>query len=625
MQWGMEMGSTISNFSNSLASGLTLNEYGVLGIGLFMIVLFIWDRLRQDIVALMVLVCLGVFHLLPSNQLFLGFSSDAVIALIAVMVLGKGIEKAGLVSMISSFIVRRSEGKANRAFLYLAVFSGVLSGFFRSLGGFALLMPVIHRLSLYFGVPRAKWYLPLGFCAIVGGTLTLVGSGPMLMVTDLMKHSGLGHFKPIGFFTVTPIGICLLVGVIAFFLMAGLKLLPDPKEEKMGIGMDPEVFRRTYGYGGRFYELKLSLYSPLRDMTVKDIESLIGERNICLLAVATNGEIQMPPLRKSSLTPSSRIAVVGDEESIKKFAEENYLKIREGLKVFADILNPMRSGFGEIIIPPGSALIGQKMSELHMRRQHSVQVLAVFRGQRFYHGEEMKQITMRSGDALGIFCQWDALQLLEKHHELAIVTTEYPQQVYLRHRMMPALGCCLISLLSILFTDLSIAICLLLGAILMVLLNIVEMDEAYKSISWKTVFLMAGLIPFGVSIQESGLANHISGWILDLFGPNHWFWVLSVLVLIAGLSSLLMTNVGATVALVPIAMTVANSIHADPRMFAIVTALGTSNAFVLPTHQVSTLISGGGGYRLKDFIGVGLWVTLVYWVILMGTAVVFLA
>ncbi len=610
--------------SLNLNSSLTLNEYCVVALGFLMVVLFIWDRLRQDIVALIVLVLLGVFHLIPSDQIFLGFSSDAVIALIAVMILGKGIEKAGLVSTISTFIVRKSEGNPHRAFFYLAIFSGVLSGFFRSLGGFALLMPVIHRLSLYFGIPRAKLYLPLGFCAIVGGTLTLVGSGPMLMVTDLMNHSGLGVFKPIGFFTVTPIGICLLAGVIGFFMWGGLRQLPNPKEEKSGVGVDPEAFRQTYGYGGKFYELKITPTSSLKDMTVKEIENLIGDRNICVLAIATGGEIQMPPLRRLHLTPSSRIAVVGDEVSIQKFAEEHGLRVREGLRVFADILNPMRSGFGEIIIPPGSALIGQKMNELHMRRQYGLQVLAVFRGQRFYHGEEMKEITLRSGDALGIFAQWDALQLLEKHHEFAIVTTEYPRQVYLRHRMMPAVGCCLVSLLTILFSNLSISTCLMLGAVLMILLKIVEMDEAYKSISWKTVFLMAGLIPFGLSIQESGLASHISGWILAIFGVDHWFLVLSLLVLIAGFSSLLMTNVGATVALVPIAMSLAHSIHADPRMFAIVTALGTSNAFVLPTHQVSTLISGGGGYRLKDFIGVGLWVTLIYWVILMITASVFL-
>ena len=606
-------------------------EAEVLVIGFLMIVFFIWDKFRQDVIALCVLVLLGLFNLVPATQIFSGFSSEAVIALIGVMILGRGIEKAGLISLISNFIVQRSEGNQKKAFIYLAIFSGVLAGFFRSIGGFALLLPMIHRMALFLNIPKSRLYLPLGFCAITGGTLTLVGSGPMLMLNDFLRHTGtyltLVPVKQIGFFTVTPMGICLLIGVILFFIFFGHKVLPTRKEQPAELGVNPEVFRKTYGYGGQFYELKFLPNSPLKELNLREIEDKIGENNVCIVGVFSAGEMYLPPLRKINLTPSARLAVSGDEISVRNFAEKYGLRIRESLKIFADILNPMRSGFSEIVIPPGSPLIGQTMNDLHMRRQHQVQVLSVFRGQNFYHGESMKSMTIRSGDALGIFSEWTALQNLEKHHEFAIVTTEYPRFTYLKNKRTPALFCCFLSLILILFSPLNIAESLLMGAVGMILLNIIGIDEIYKSLSWKTVFLMAGLIPFGLAVQYSGLANELAKIILNWVGSESgWsgFLVLAILALLAGFFALLMTNVGATVALVPVAIALANSLHADPRVFAIVTALGTSNAFILPTHQVSTLITGGGGYTAWDFLRIGFWVSLIYWVILMASAYFFL-
>lgn len=602
---------------------MTYSMAVVIALAILMTILFVTDRLRQDAVALLILVLLGVFQIVPEHQLFSGFSSGAVISLIAVMIMGKGFEKAGIVSLISIITIRASNGKRKRAFVLLSLFTGLIAAFLRSLGGFALLMPVINRLALYFGLPRSKLFMPMGFCAIVGGTITMVGSGPLLILNDLM-HSANKHIEPISLFTLTPIGLILLLAIILFFSLVGVYLLPNEDQQSQKLGADSKSFRHTYGYGGKLYELKLLSDSPVKQMDMGELEDALEDLQLAVVALFDGHQTHMPALRKLRMATGCRIAILGKKEAVEAFAADYKLRVSSRLKVFADVLNPMRSGFCEVVVPPGSSLIGEPVNELHMRRSYGVQVLSIFRGTRYYHSNEMLELKVRSGDALGLYSTWQSLQRIERQNEFAVVTTEYPREKYMPHKIHHALGCFLVSLILLIISPLSVSTSLMVGALLMILFKVIELDEAYRSVSWKTVFLLAGLIPFGLAFQNSGLAMTVSNELTYWLGSFPVSLVLAVLCLLAALFSLIMTNVGAAVVLVPIAIHVAQSMGADPRTFAIVTAIATSNSFLLPTHQVNALITGAGCYQVKDFMKVGAIVSVLYILVLVAGASVLL-
>lgn len=612
--------------------GLTPPILFMLLLTAFMVGAFVTGRLRADVVAILIMVIVALSQLLPFRLIFIGFANNAVISLIGIMIIGAGLEKTGIMSTVSKRVLQFSHGQENRLLFALSLTTGVFAGFMRSLGAFALALPVINRLTLFLHIPRSRLLMPVGFTAIVGGTLTLIGSGPLILLNGLIvgnisphTSSIINQLQPIGMFTVFPVGLCLLVATILFFWVVGRRLLPADTDKVRSIGTDIAHFRRIYGFGGKFVELKLSHKSPLAGVTLSEFETHLVDKNIAVLAVANGRGILVPPFRKTRLVAHSRIAMVGDKEAMQAFAMEHGLTVTSRLHVFSDVLNPMRSGFSEVVIPPGSELINQKMNELHMRRRHRVQVLSLFRGNRFYHGEQMKALSIRSGDTLGVFSEWANLARLEEKREFAVVTTDYPKSAYKPEKRWHAIFFLLLSMVLIIVFNFQASVGLMVGAVGMILTGVIDIDQVYQVISWKTIFLLAGLIPFGLAMQSTGTASWIANGLFVLFGHFPGWVLLLCLAILAALFSLLMSNVGATVVLAPIAIHLAISIHANPRLFAIVTALATSNAFLIPTHQVNALIAGPGGYKTKDFLKVGSVLSVLYLLVLLPSAYLFLS
>ncbi|MDO8953943.1 MAG: SLC13 family permease [Gammaproteobacteria bacterium] len=614
-----------------MALTLTFQMKFMLCLAVAMIVLFIWDKWRSDIVAMLVLVILGIAKLIPTDQLLSGFSSNAVVAIIAVMMLGAGLERSGLISSLANWIFRVSRDEPSRFSWILGLTAGVMSGFLRSIGGFTLLLPIINRASMSFRIPKSRFLMPIGFCAIAGGTLTLIGSGPLLMLNDLMNNpftqSGLTHpitIIPIKMFTVMPVGLCLLAVSLGYFYFFGKWLVPDISKDKLTLGADVTHFRRTYGFGGQFFELTIPSDNPISHMKLSQLESLLHGKKIAVVALSNGREILMPPLRSTEFNQRRHIAVVGFLQDVADFCQESGLLMAPKVKVFADALNPTRSGFSEVVIPPGSELIGKKMRELHMRRNYQVQLLSIYRNGQIHQGEELRELTLSAGDTLGLFSAWQSLARLDKRHEFAIITTDYPNVDFKPEKRYQALIWLVLSLLLTVVFRLPAAIGLMFGAVGMFMTGVISPDETYRVVSWKTVFMLAGLIPFGLAMQSTGTASWIADQMVTVLQAFPAWMILTGLAALAAVFSLLMSNIGATVVLVPIAMHLAIAIGADPRLFAIVVALGTSNAFLMPTHQVSTIISGSGGYRTKHFLVVGGILSLLYLAVLIPSAYLFL-
>jgi di/tricarboxylate transporter len=224
-------------------------------------------------------------------------------------------------------------------------------------------------------------------------------------------------------------------------------------------------------------------------------------------------------------------------------------------------------------------------------------------------------VAFESGDMLICHTRWEYLTRLEKDRDFVIVTTDYPREQEQPYKLALALGFFLLALVLIIFTNIILPVALMTGVVGMIVSGVLNMDEAYNSISWKTVFLLAGLLPLGIAVETSGTADYVVQHLLVSIGDVPT-WVLQAMVaLLATGFTLVMSNVGATVLLVPFAINLAIATGADPSMFALTVAISTSNSFLIPTHQVNALIMGPGNYRVADFLRAGSIMTLLFLVV----------
>lgn len=574
--------------------------------------------IRVDVLGFLVLAALGITQLLPSDQLFSGFASDAVISLIAVMIVGSGLEKSGIVQGVARLILRVAKEHPLNIGTVLMITSGVLSSVMRSLGTVALLLPVVTRITNRTGIPKSQLLMPMAFCAILGGGLTMIGTSPLIILNSLLRNSDYytqikSSLAPFQIFTVFPVGLTLLLLGILYFLVLGRRLLPQEKQKKLSSGTTKAHFLKTYGKGTEIFELRLKKNSVFVKGVVKDLELKL-DPSASVLGVTVGKEILFPPLRNTILEAGCSIALMGSKEIIEKFAKTYDLELYDKLDAFAEILHPVRSGFCEVVVPTTSKLIGEPLRELHMKRNYGLQILAVVRGQTISQGDELKDFTLRAGDMLGIYTRWDALADFAKNPDFAVLTTVYPKEVVRVDKMSYALFFFLLSLALILWCGFSVSIGLFLGAVGMIVTGVLTMDEAYEAVSWKTVFSIAGLIPLGLAIQSTHTAEWVVQHMPHISGGTSHLLLQTGLVIISTGVGLLISSVGATIVLVPIALDLAVKVGADPRMYALIVAIAASNSFIIPMQQVNALIMGPGNYRVKDFVKVGFIMTFLYWI-----------
>lgn len=598
---------------------LTGDMIWVLSLLVFIIVLTWSDFMRGDVVALFILVILGISRLLPPDQLFSGFSSDAAISLIAIMIVSAGLEKSGIALRIAKGVLRLGRERPNQINVVLMLAAGFLSAFMRSLGTIALLLPVVNKVSVRAGLPKSRLLIPIAFCSVLGGMLSMIGSNALIVLNGLLGTADVhlrlqGYSKGLKAFSmlsVFPIGFVLLLMGVAYFLLLGKRLLPKAVSQVFSAGSAKKHFSTTYGKGTDILELHVLKNSPLIALTVQEVESRLPP-TCSVLAVISRKTMHFPALRRIVIEKGDWIALMGNKEEILKFAHRYALKLEPQQKIFNEILHPARSGLCEAVIPPSSQLIGLPLRELHMKRNYNVQVLAVYRGQTVYRGEELKSLVLGSGDTLGMCCEWQALSNFDKNPDFVVVTTAYPREEICSGKVAYALFFFVVPFLLIILGNFPVSIGLLLGASGMIATGVLNIDEAYESVSWRSVFLMAGFIPLGIAMQTTQttdwLTQHATLWPGDL--PQ---WVVQTgLALASGVAAFVLSAVGATIVLVPIAIDLAVNTGADPAMYALIVAMASNNSFLRGTQQANTLIAGPGGYTVADFWRVGSGMSVLY-------------
>lgn len=591
------------------------------------VVLFVTEVVRVDVAAICIMVLVGLLGLVPDEQLFSGFASNAVIAVIAVMILGAGLDRTGAMNLVSSIILKLGGPSESRVRTLLSASVGAVSGFMQNVGATALFMPVVSRISARLDIAPSRLLMPVAFSALIGGTLTMVGSSPLILLNDLVETSnrslppGAETIKPYGLFDVTLIGMGLMIVTLLFFRFLAPLMLPRAQDKKPASpARTASYFKETYGIEGDLYEMLVTVDSPLVGMRIADSENLEGAPLI--LAIQNTDQPRLAPPLDEMIWVGTVLGVMGTREQVGEFALANNLRLQPRFRAFADLFNPNRAGISEVVVPPGSRMVGRTIAEARLRSSFGISVLAINRRDQIIH-DDLREEVLQAGDCLVSHSTWRDLSGLAREKDF-IVATDIPKEEQRPQKVVHAVGFFSLSLLLILFTDFQLSVALMVGAMGMVLVGVVRMDEAYRAVSWKTVFLMAGLIPLGSAMEVTGTATWLAQQMLTLLGGVPDIGMQLALALIATFFALIMSNVGATVLLVPIAINIALATGGSPTAYAMLIGLATSNTFILPTHPANALVMGPGGYKVKDFIRVGGVMTVLFIVvILIGVNLVF--
>ena len=587
----------------------------------FAVFIFATELLRVDVAALLIMTLLGLLifvpgleELLTPDVLFSGFSSNAVVSIIAVMILGGGLDKTGVMERVAWAILRYG-GKTEKQIV--ALISGtvaVVSSFMQNVGAAALYLPVVSRISSRTRLPMARLVMPMGFCAILGGTMTMVASSPLIMLNDLIENANRSldvdqTMQPFGLFSVTPVGVALVLAGLIFFLLFGKSVLPKGTTDDMTHGTGTARYmRRLHGVHAAVREVEVPVGSILVGKSIVDVQL---EYDVRIVASRYAGKVLVAPPVEAPIAAPATLAIIAQPDKLKAFVAGAGLTLRPKLVEFRHLLARSIAGIAEVLIPPDSQLIGHTAKDLHFRLTYGLSLISIIRaGQAITN--KVAAVEIQSGDMLICHTRWEYLTLLEKDRDFVIVTTDYPREKQEPYHLAVALGFFALAIAMIIFTDIILPVSLMTGAVGMIAFGVLTMDEAYKAVSWKTVFLLAGLLPLGMAVESSGTADYVVRHLLAAIG-NVSPWILqTLLAVVASAFSLVISNVGATVLLVPFAINLAVAIGADPAMFAVTVAISTSNSFLIPTHQVNALIMGPGQYQVADFLRVGGVMTVLF-------------
>jgi di/tricarboxylate transporter len=583
----------------------------MIGLAVF---LFIVEWVRVDVVAILMMVALPLLGLVTPAQAFVGLSSNAVVSIIAVIIIGAGLDKTGLINNLVGPIVRMAGKSPLRIVVAISLAIATISSFMQNIGAAALFLPAVQRISRAMKISISKLLMPIGFSAILGGTVTLVGSSPLILLNDLLAPFQL---KPFGLFDVTPIGLALVVSGILCFILFGRFILPQGSPDA-----DVAVEKGNPGLGGVLVEIGDVYELRTPDDFTHYREPLRVEDLQRRYLVTTVAATEPPDYKLISPCPGTVIrccvdlAVLGREEDVKRMAacEEMILKRRP--EVFSEEVAASVSGTVEAVVAPRSPLAGKTLNQINLNDRYQVTPLAIYREGEIYRAQIM-DMALRVGDAILIHGTWKRLQLL--HGEGSLLFTTPVDVELLRPEKALLSGLWLaVALAMILVFKIQLSVCLMTGALGMVLTRVLSIDEAYQAVDWRTVFLLAGLIPLGIATEKTGTAAWIAQTVLAAIGTVKPIVLLAVIGLLTSAFTLVISNVGATVLLVPLVVNMAVAAHADPRMAALVVGLAASNSFLLPTHQVNAFYMGPGRYRSTDFVKAGGLISVVFILVMIG-------
>jgi di/tricarboxylate transporter len=583
---------------------LTIEIAITLAIILAAVVLFATEKLRVDIIALIVLLAVGLIGLIPPEDVFAGFASPAVVTVWAVYIVSAGLFKTGVADFLGERITRLSGTNEIRLIVVIMVTCGILSAFMNNIGATAVLLPVVVGISRKARIPLSKLLIPLSFASLMGGNMTLIGTPPNILATNILAARGQPTFS---FFDFTPMGILVFATGIIYMVLVGRRILPARVS-----GEDRMLEQQTREYVG---EVRVGEENSIAGKSL--LESRLGaDYDLSVVAIVRDGEVRTALTRETHVEAGDLLLVEGAVENLMQVQQDLGLAVEVGDSTDLEELDPENAHIFEATLSPRSGMVGRSLRDMRFRDRFGFTALAIYR-----HGEvinkRLRDVKLEFGDALLLRGPQDRLPALQEGNEFLVLEPVYVE-MRRRNKALLAVGIMALVLILATFAGVIISMSMVIGAVLMVLTGCLTMDEAYESIEWRSVFLIGGMLTLGIAMESTGTAQFLADGIVDTLGRFGPMAILAGIYILAALITEPMSNAAATVLMVPIAIDVALSLGANPQTFALATVIGASTSFLTPVgHQANVLVFGPGGYRFFDFTRVGAPLNLALFLITM--------
>ncbi|TDW77394.1 SLC13 family permease [Kribbella pratensis] len=570
------------------------------------VVLFVWNRLPVDVVAVLVALSLWATGVLGFTDVLAGFGDPVVIFIATLFVVSEGVDSTGVTAWAGQTIVRYAGTTRTRLLIAVTALCAVLSALITLNGSVAALLPLVVMLAIRIGQPPSQMLMPLTFAGSAGSLLMLTGTPVNIIVSEAARDAGAGQFQ---FFSFAVVGVPLVIGTIAISVLLGPKLLPSsrPTHQEADLAVHARTLDVHYALRDGFYRLQVRDLSPFLGQSVHEID-LTPYPGVAIVGVQDG---QGHNRTDAAIDAGDVLVVTGPSEKVSDLVVDNLLAV--SMTPVDDLLT-RDSGVVEAVIPPRSALVGETVFP-GMHRGHDLVIIAV---QRMGKDRGNRHTQLAEGDALLVHGPWETLEELNRDRDILLVDS--PELV--RRQAVPwgpkaSVAVAILAAMVVLLATGAVppAMAGLLAATAMVLSRVVGPSQAYRAISWQIVVLIGALIPLSGAIQSSGGADRIADLIIDAVGPGRPYLLLLALFLVTAALGQMVSNTATVLIVAPIAVAAAEGTGTNVKPVLMVIAVAGAASLLTPiSTPANMMIMSPAGYRFGDYWRLGL-VVMAWWLL----------
>ncbi|MEZ5424980.1 MAG: SLC13 family permease [Pyrinomonadaceae bacterium] len=574
----------------------------VIAVAVFAVILFATEKLSVDVVAIVVMAILLISGIITPEQGISGFSNKATITVGAMFVISAALFKTGAVSYlgkITSDLFRKSYWLGLITVMLAVAF---FSAFINNTPVVAIFIPILLAVAKDIRASTSKLLMPMSFASMFGGVCTLIGTSTNILVSSIAEHDGQ---PPFSMFEFAPLGITLFAIGTIYMLTVGIRLIPDRRSEGDLI--------ESFSLQEYITEIVLLPNSSSVGHAIKDAP-LVKDIDIAIIGIQRKNEIINVPLPEVVLQAGDVLRIRCDLEKFKKIREREGVQLKPRFKWHDEDIETKDTKLVEVVVALNSYFINKSLKELKFRDIFGATVLALRHRGKLMR-EKLSDTKFNAGDVLLLEVKTDHYEKLRQNPSFMVISA-IEREGFRKRKLIPALIIVLGVILAATLNLAEIVVSSIVGSVLLILIGCITIEEAYKAIEWRIIFLLAGVLTLGIALENSGAARLVSTNLVEVIGG----WggnvaLVSVFFLITSLLTGVMSNNATAALLAPIATATAHSVGASPRPFLIAVMVAASASFMTPVgYQTNTLIYGPGQYRFADFLRVGTPLNILLWI-----------
>lgn len=580
------------------------------------LILFFTDKIPGDLTALLTVVAFGLTGILTPQEAFSGFSRTAVITIIAIFIIAEALRRSGVSEQVGNILLKVG-GKSELRLIVTTMMAGAfLSLFMNNIAAAAVLLPAVSGAAQKSRVSTAKLMMPLAFGTTLGGMATLLTTANIILSSMLHDNNLQGY----GLLDFAPVGLPLAVIGISYVAFFGRNALPGGtsllERTQAPSTQEQNDLIETYHLDRRLFRARVPKKSFLIGKTLAEC-TLREDFSVSIVAIERNGKRLLTISPQTEIKDRDVLILEGDEVDFRQRDVEPYMEFLPATEWHEEDLESRAAVVIEAIVAPRSRLIDQTLRSAHFREKYGMNVLAIWRGdQEFFI--DLSEIPLQFGDALLLQGPREKLSVVRDNQDLIVLLSKENQEITVPNKGRAAIAIIVATLAFAAFYPELTGPIMLAGAVAMMIVGIVTTEQAYASIGWTTVFLVAGLLPMGIALTKTNAAGIVATGIVSTLGPYGPLALLAGIFLVTTILVQAMNGAAVVAIIGPVAIQIATQVGIDPRSLVMGVALASSMAFITPLgHPVNIMVMSPGGYNFRDFMKIGIPMTIILFIAVM--------